>query len=110
MTKQSESPPGWDEARVEHVLEHHEDQSDEAAVAEDEAAREAPGETLMEIPVELVPTVRRHIASTGAAPNKRINTDAAAPCRSCASALCDTEVSACHCLKRHSEHRNALSA
>jgi len=62
VTKQSEFPPGWDEAGVERVLEHYENQSDEAAVAEDEAALEAPGETLMEIPVELVPTVRRLIA------------------------------------------------
>ena len=62
MTKQNEFPPGWDEARVERVLEHYENQSDEAAVAEDEAALEAPGETLMEVPVELVPAVRCLIA------------------------------------------------
>ncbi len=62
MTKQSAFPQGWDEARVQRVLEHYESQSDEAAVAEDEAALEAPGETLMEVPVELVPAVRRLIA------------------------------------------------
>jgi hypothetical protein len=31
-------PAGWDEARVRRVLEHYESQSDEEAVAEDEAA------------------------------------------------------------------------
>jgi uncharacterized protein (DUF1697 family) len=31
VTKQSEFPPGWDEARVERVLEQDENQSDEAA-------------------------------------------------------------------------------
>ena len=62
MTKKSEFPPGWDEARVERVLAHYDEQSDEAAVAEDEAALESPGDTLMEVPVELVPAVRRLIA------------------------------------------------
>jgi hypothetical protein len=34
-------PPGWDQERVRRVLEHYESQSDEEAVAEDEAAFEA---------------------------------------------------------------------
>ncbi len=55
-------PPGWDEERVRRVLEHYEAQSDEEAVAEDEAAYEATTHTAMEIPVELVPTVRELIA------------------------------------------------
>ena len=29
-------PPGWDEERVQRVLEHYESQTDEEAVAEDE--------------------------------------------------------------------------
>ncbi len=33
-------PPGWDEERVRRVLEHYEAQSEEEAVAEDEAAYE----------------------------------------------------------------------
>jgi len=60
--KQSKYPAGWDEARVRRVLEHYEDQSEEEAVAEDEAAFEAPTHTVMEIPVELVPAVRELIA------------------------------------------------
>ena len=38
--KQPQFPEGWDEERVRRVLEHYEDQSDEQAVAEDEAAYE----------------------------------------------------------------------
>jgi hypothetical protein len=33
-------PPGWDERRVNAILRHYEQQSEEAAVAEDEAAFE----------------------------------------------------------------------
>jgi hypothetical protein len=55
-------PPGWDEERVRRVLEHYETQSDEQAVAEDEATFESTTHTAMEIPVELVPVVRELIA------------------------------------------------
>ena len=41
---------------------HYEAQSDEEAVAEDEAAYESTTHTAMEIPVDLVPTVRELIA------------------------------------------------
>ena len=60
--KQSSFPPGWDEERVRRVLEHYEAQSDEAAVAEDEAAYESTTHTTMEVPVDLVPAVRELIA------------------------------------------------
>jgi len=60
--KQSKYPAGWDEARVRRVLEHYEAQTDLEAVAEDEAAYEAPTHTVMEVPVELVPQVRELIA------------------------------------------------
>lgn len=62
MTKQSQFPPGWDEARVRRLLDQYEAQSDEAAVAEDEAAFEATTNTAMEVPVDLVPAVRELIA------------------------------------------------
>ena len=55
-------PPGWDEQRVRRLLEHYEHQSDEQAVAEDEAAFEPPTHTAMEVPVDLVPKVRELIA------------------------------------------------
>ena len=60
--KQRNYPRGWDEERVRRVLEHYETQPDEEAVAEDEAAYEATTHTAMNVPVELVPTVRELIA------------------------------------------------
>ncbi len=62
MKKQSKFPPGWDQARVRRVLEHYETQTDEEAVAEDEASFEATTYTAMEVPVDLVPAVRELIA------------------------------------------------
>jgi len=59
---ESRFPPGWDEARVKRVLEHYEAQTPEEAVAEDEAAYESTTHTAMEVPVDLVPTVRELIA------------------------------------------------
>ena len=62
MVKQSKFPPRWDEKRVERVLAHYESQTQEEAVAEDEAAYEDPGQTFMEIPHDLVPVVRELLA------------------------------------------------
>ena len=56
-------PPGWDEERVRRVLDHYEAQSEEEEVAEDEAAYESTTETMMAVPVELVPRVRELIAT-----------------------------------------------
>ncbi|MDP9177267.1 MAG: hypothetical protein M3O61_06260 [Gemmatimonadota bacterium] len=61
MTK-SRFPKGWDQARVSRVLEHYEAQTDDEAVAEDEAAYEATTHTTMDVPVDLVPKVRELIA------------------------------------------------
>lgn len=55
-------PPGWDAERVRRVLEHYEGQTDDEAVAEDEAAFEATTHTAMEVPVDLVPRIREMIA------------------------------------------------
>ena len=62
MTRQSKFPRGWDEKRVKRVLEHYETQSEDEAVAEDEAAYEDTNQTFMEIPNELIPLVRELIA------------------------------------------------
>ena len=55
-------PEGWNEQRVRELLEHYEAQSDEEAVAEDEAAFESTTHTAMEVPVDLVPKIRELIA------------------------------------------------
>jgi len=65
--KQSRFPSGWDEERVKKVLDHYESQLEEEAVAEDEAAFEAPDQTVMEVPNELVPKIRELIAKHKAA-------------------------------------------
>jgi hypothetical protein len=62
MMHQTQFPPGWDEARVRRVLEHYEAQTDDEAVAEDEASFEATTHTTMEVPVDLVPAVRELLA------------------------------------------------
>jgi hypothetical protein len=54
-------PPGWDEERVRRVLDHYENQSEDEAVAEDEAAFEPSAGTLMAVPPALVPEVRELI-------------------------------------------------
>jgi hypothetical protein len=45
MKKRNRFPPGWNDARVQRVLDHYETQSDMEAVAEDEAAYQ-PGSEL----------------------------------------------------------------
>ena len=55
-------PAGWDESRVQQVLDHYETQSDEEAVAEDEAAFENTTHTAIEVPVDLIPEIRELIA------------------------------------------------
>ena len=60
-------PPGWDAERVARVLAHYAQQTEEEAVAEDEAAFEAAGQTMMEVPTDLVPAVRALIARHEAA-------------------------------------------
>ena len=55
-------PAGWEESRVQQVLDHYETQSDEEAVAEDEASFESTTHTAIEVPVDLIPEVRKLIA------------------------------------------------
>ena len=54
-----------DKERVRRVLAHSDKQSDEEAVAEDEASYESTTHTAMEIPVELVPQVREYWKKRG---------------------------------------------
>jgi hypothetical protein len=58
---QTKFPNGWDETRVRKLLEFYETQTEEQAVAEDEAGVE-PSETVMRVPHELVPQIRELIA------------------------------------------------
>ncbi|MFC1836726.1 hypothetical protein ACFL2Q_18710 [Thermodesulfobacteriota bacterium] len=65
--KQPRFPPGWNEERVHAVLMHYEEQTEEEAVAEDEAAFEDQTQTVMEVPTVLVPAIRELIAKYQAA-------------------------------------------
>ena len=60
--KQSKFPPGWDEKRVRDVIEYYKSQTDDEAAAEHERAVEKQKETLIDVPVELVPLVSELIA------------------------------------------------
>jgi hypothetical protein len=60
--RQDKYPPGWDKDRVQRVMAHYEQQSEEEAVAEDEAAFEDERLAVVEVPTELVPAVRELIA------------------------------------------------
>jgi hypothetical protein len=59
-------PPGWDEKRVRKVIAHYENQTEDEAVAEDEAAFEAKGQTVMIVPTDLVPAIRQLLSRRGA--------------------------------------------
>jgi hypothetical protein len=61
MSKKNKLPEGWTECRARRVLKHYEAQSDEDAVAEDEAAYRDRKQSLIAVPVKLVPAVRKLI-------------------------------------------------
>ena len=55
-------PAGWDEERVRRVLSHYEQQTDKQAADEDEAAFKGKRQTVVQVPVELMPVIREMIA------------------------------------------------
>ena len=65
--KENIFPQGWDTDRVMRILAHYENQTEDDALAEDEAAFEICGQTMMEVPTELVPGIRELIARHKAA-------------------------------------------
>jgi len=50
--KQNKFPPGWNDKRVKETLIHYESQTEDEAIAEDEAAFEVADQATMEIPPE----------------------------------------------------------
>ena len=66
MMKQNEFPPGWDEERVQSVIDYYENQTEDEAIAEDEAGLQDKSITLMEVPTELVPVVLELISKHSA--------------------------------------------
>ena len=56
-------PPGWDEARVQRLIAACDSLTDDEWVAEDEAAAAAPHQATVIVPTELLPEIRRLLAS-----------------------------------------------
>jgi hypothetical protein len=59
--KRNRFPVGWNAARVRRVLEHYERQTKDEALAEDEAAFQPQGQTVMVVLKRLVPEITRLI-------------------------------------------------
>ncbi len=55
-------PPGWNEKRVQELIAHYENQTEDEEFADIEAAREAEDITMMAIPTDLVPKIRALLA------------------------------------------------
>ncbi len=58
---QNNFPDGWDEGKAQRVIVHYAQQTEDEALAEDEAGV-APSETVMSVPRDLVPKVRELLA------------------------------------------------
>ncbi|MBI3303776.1 MAG: hypothetical protein HYZ72_17060 [Deltaproteobacteria bacterium] len=63
--KQTRYPTGWNEERMRKLLLHYEMQTEDEAVAEDEATFRRRDQTVMVVPKNLVPTITRIIAKEG---------------------------------------------
>lgn len=61
--KQAKLPGEWDNERVQRILSYYQTQTEEEATAEDEAAFVDQTQTVMEIPIELIPAVRELLAT-----------------------------------------------
>ena len=59
--KQSKFPPGWDEKRVQSVIDYYENQTEDEAFAEDEEAFRHEFVTKIEVPTRLMPTIHKLI-------------------------------------------------
>jgi len=59
--KKQEFPPGWNEKRVQDVIAYYDRQTEDEALAEHEAGKNLEGLTMMLVPSDLVPEVRRLI-------------------------------------------------
>ena len=58
-------PKGLNRQKVQAIIDHYENQTEEQAVAEDEAAYHSNSITMMGVPVKLVPKIQKMIARHG---------------------------------------------
>ena len=61
MSKRNRFPAGWNQERVGALLRHYEEQTEDEAVAEDEAAFRKRDQTVMVVPKRLVPAITKLI-------------------------------------------------
>ena len=55
--KKNKYPPGWDEERVQSIIDYYENQPEDEATAEVKAGLQNESITLMEVPTALVPDI-----------------------------------------------------
>ena len=55
-------PKGWNQKRVQAVIDYYDNQTDEEGAAEYEAGMAINGQSMMLVPTELVPEIRKLIA------------------------------------------------
>jgi hypothetical protein len=60
--KQNKYPSGWNERKIRRVLRQYESQTEDEAIAEDEAAFELKDQIVMVVPKNLVPEITKLIA------------------------------------------------
>lgn len=60
--KKQRLPRGWTEKKIQELAEYYDQQTEDEQLAEHEAAYTAADQTMMGVPTELVPKVRRLIA------------------------------------------------
>lgn len=56
-------PRGWDAKRVQAVIDHYDNQTDEEGAAEYEAGMSMPGQSMILVPTEMVPEIQKLIDS-----------------------------------------------
>jgi hypothetical protein len=57
-------PPGWNRTKVRRLIAHYEGQTDEQAIAEAEASYRRRDSAWIQVPLKLLPEVRRILAKS----------------------------------------------
>jgi hypothetical protein len=68
--KQAKYPTGCTEGKISRVLRHYESQTEDEALAEDEAAFRLKGQTVIVVPNKLVPEITRLIEKRRPRPSR----------------------------------------
>ena len=63
MSQPQKFPAGWDEARIQALIGHYDNQTEDEQAAEIEAAYDDENMTTVVVPTELMPEIRRLLAT-----------------------------------------------